>query len=150
MKLLVNEEYPGWGYMLKQGATTVWERWEADIGTDMHSFNHPMFASYDGYLFNYLAGIRTALCEDAFGKIVIEPCFVPSLEQVSAHLNTIRGEISVEWHRENDRIALNIQTPANTQLTVRAANKLLRCGNICARDELLCSNGKFSIIIEND
>lgn len=150
MKLLVNEEYPGWGYMLKQGATTVWERWEADICTDMHSFNHPMFASYDGYLYNYLAGIRTDLCDDAFGKIVIEPCFVPSLEQVSARLDTVRGEISVEWHREKDRIVLNIQTPANTQLSVRAANKRLCCGKFCARNELQQSNGKFSIIIENE
>lgn len=75
--------------MLEQGATTVWERWESDVGTDMHSFDHPMFAAYDGFLFNYLAGIRTKECENAFQKIVVEPCFVKCLQSVSASLETV-------------------------------------------------------------
>lgn len=110
--MLKNEEYPGWGYMLRRGATTVWERWEADVGTDMHSFNHPMFAAYDGFLYNYLAGIRTEECRGGFEKIVIEPCFVPSLSFVSASLDTVRGTVSVRWERKGEEIVLRVTVPA--------------------------------------
>lgn len=144
-KLLTNAEYPGWGYMLKKGATTVWERWEADVGTDMHSFNHPMFAAYDGFLYNYLAGIRTEECENAFGKIVIEPCFISPLSYVRASLETVRGRIAVEWVREGAKIKLTVIAPANSRLVVRAHGYCLQCGDIVRRDEITPENG-FSII----
>lgn len=146
-RLLTNPEYPGWGYMLASGATTVWERWEADAHTDMHSYNHPMFAAYDGFFYNYLAGIRTDLCENAFGKIVIEPCFAASLDYAEAKMNTVRGEIFVRWERSFDTIYLTVTTPANTALTVRASGKLLEHGTEKACDELQLGNGTFQITI---
>ena len=66
VRVLVNPAYPGWGYMAACGATTVWERWEREMQCEMHSFDHPMFGSYDGWLYEYLGGIR--LAEDAFGS----------------------------------------------------------------------------------
>ncbi len=146
-RLLLNKEYPGWGYMLEQGATTVWERWESDVGTDMHSFDHPMFAAYDGFLFNYLAGIRTKECENAFQKIVVEPCFVKCLQSVSASLETVRGKISVRWERTGKTIVLSVDTPANTRLVVRAAGKELCMNGRSVRDGIELTNGKFIIEI---
>jgi alpha-L-rhamnosidase len=147
-KTLVNPEYPGWGYMLEKGATTVWERWEANVGTDMHSFNHPMFAAYDGFLYNYVAGIRTEECSGAFSEIAIEPCFACGVSSASASLDTVRGKISSAWKREGNRVSLHIGTPANTKCTVRAHGKTLRCGELCSQDELRLDNGEFNIIIE--
>ena len=147
-KTLVNPEYPGWGYMLEKGATTVWERWEANVGTDMHSFNHPMFAAYDGFLYNYVAGIRTEECSGAFSEIAIEPCFACGVSSASASLDTVRGKISSAWKREGNRVSLHIITPANTVCTVRAHGKTLRCGELCSQDELRLDNGEFNIIIE--
>ncbi len=51
IRILVNPEYPGWGYMLARGATTVWERWEDDLQGEMNSYDHPMFGSYDAWFF---------------------------------------------------------------------------------------------------
>lgn len=133
--------------MLEQGATTVWERWESDVGTDMHSFDHPMFAAYDGFLFNYLAGIRTKECENAFQKIVVEPCFVKCLQSVSASLETVRGKISVRWERTGKTIVLSVDTPANTRLVVRAAGKELCMNGRSVRDGIELTNGKFIIEI---
>ena len=65
LAILRNPEYPGWGYMVAKGATTVWERWEAEMQNEMHSFNHPMFGSYDAFFYRFLAGIK--ICDDAFG-----------------------------------------------------------------------------------
>jgi alpha-L-rhamnosidase len=141
--LLKNDEYPGWGYMLRSGATTVWERWEREVGSDMHSFNHPMFSGYDGFFYNYLAGIRTEECQNAFAHIVIEPCFVSRLSHVSARLATVRGAIAVEWMREGNGITLQITTPANTSVTVRAKGYTLTLGDTRAEGKIDLSNGTF-------
>ncbi len=145
VRLLKNEEYPGWGFMLKEGATTVWERWEASVRTDMHSFDHPMFAAYDGFLFNCVAGIRMNECREAFGRITLTPCFVRDLDWAEAELDTVRGRISVHWERRDRGIRLRAVTPANTSLTVRAEGWLLRCGGLSRRGELRLGNGAFVI-----
>lgn len=148
LKLLKNEEYPGWGYMLVKGATTVWERWESDVYTDMHSFDHPMFAGYDGFLYNFVAGIRTRECEDAFGEIVVEPLFSLPLKSVSARLDTVRGPVCVAWEKRGGKIVLRVSVPGNTRLTVRAKGKLLRIGELCGEDCLRLTNGEFVIEAE--
>ena len=145
-KLLINDEYPGWGHMLKCGATTVWERWEADVATDMHSFNHPMFGAYDGFLYNYLAGIRTEECRNAFGEIVIEPCFVSELAFVDCSFKTVRGEISVSWKREGENVRVHIKTPANTKLCFRSQGNILVSGREY-QGEVALSNGEFEILV---
>lgn len=145
IKLLQNREYPGWGYMLEKGATTVWERWESDVATDMHSFDHPMFAGYDGFLYNYVAGIRTEECAGAFGDIVVQPLFPSSLTSAQAELETVRGRICSAWERAGDKILLRISTPGNTSLVVRVPGMLLSCGGSCARDVLHLTNGEFTV-----
>ena len=54
VKILENPEYPGWGYMVENGATTVWERWESEMSDEMDSFDHPMFGSYDAFFYAFL------------------------------------------------------------------------------------------------
>ena len=148
VSLLENPAYPGWGYMLKQGATSVWERWEDSVGSDMHSFNHPMFTAYDGFFCNYIAGIRTEECEGAFQRIVVAPCFVRQLSFAEGTLDTVRGKIFVRWERAGEDILLSVKTPGNTSLTVRAAGMTLRSGGIAAQDALSLSNGAFTITIQ--
>lgn len=146
-KLLTNPEYPGWGYMLACGATTVWERWEADVGTDMHSFNHPMFAAYDGFLFNYIAGIRTEECSGAFKEILIQPCFVRGLPDAEGILHTVRGDIRAAWRRENERIKLELSIPAGSRCTVRVPGKKIILHASEFADELQLTNGDFTLYI---
>ena len=147
-KMLVNPDYPGWGYMLANGATTVWERWEADVRTDMHSFDHPMFAAYDGFLYNHIAGIRTEQCENAFGTIVIEPCFIQGLSDAEGVLHTVRGDIRSAWRRENGHILLSVATPANTSLCVRAAGYDIEWNGKPYGEEKRLTNGVFSFILK--
>ena len=148
IRILKNPEYPGWGYMLAHDATTVWERWEAEMQNEMHSFDHPMFAGYDGFLYNFVAGIRTRECEDAFGEIVVEPLFSLPLKSVSARLDTVRGPVCVAWEKRGGKIVLRVSVPGNTRLTVRAKGKLLRMGELFGEDCLRLTNGEFVIEAE--
>ncbi len=144
-KLLVNREYPGYGYMLEKGATTVWERWEYSVGSDMHSFDHPMFASYDGYFYNYILGIRTEECSNAFKEIVIEPCFIDNLNFAEGYIDTVRGKISVKWARKNEKIICEIQTPSNTNTVFRAKKFAVGEQEYSLKANL--SNGYFKLVI---
>ena len=148
VSLLKNPEDPGWGFMLQKGATSVWERWEDSVGSDMHSFDHPMFTAYDGFFYQYLAGIRADLCRDAFGEIVIRPAFVAQLSWVRCRFETVRGAIEVAWERRERDIELKITTPANTRLTVQAEGRKLTCGTLVSHGELRLTNGTFAIAVE--
>ncbi len=118
IRILKNPEYPGWGYMLANGATSVWERWEAEMQNEMHSFNHPMFGSYDAFLYRFLGGIE--VCEDAVAcdKIVIQPVFATGIEHARGELNTIRGKIVSSWKRSADGVRVHVEIPPQTTATV--------------------------------
>ena len=124
LDVLRNDEYPGWGYMVAQGATTVWERWEAEMENIMHSFNHPMFGSYDGIFYHYLAGIQ--IKGVAASEIIIAPIVVKSLNKVEATHKSIRGEISSAWYREDNGIIRHvIKVPTNSKATLEFKNKVI-------------------------
>ena len=99
LRMLKNPEYPGWGFMLANGATSVWERWESEMSNEMDSFNHPMFGSYDAFFYHYLGGIRVE--EDAFAcnQVVIAPIPADGLEYVDSSFDTVRGRIVSNWRR---------------------------------------------------
>lgn len=121
-RLLLNRDYPSWGYMIEKGATTIWERWNSDtMGPEMNSRNHFAFGSVGEWLFRYLAGIDIAPNGAGYRKIVIYPR--PGkpegeLNYVKAIYESIHGPIVSEWRITPERFELNVQIPANTQATV--------------------------------
>ncbi|GHU99115.1 alpha-rhamnosidase [Clostridia bacterium] len=121
-KLLINPEYPGWGYMVACGATTVWERWEVEMQQKMHSFCHPMFASYDAWFFNSVLGINAA--EDAVGmnKLIIKPVIPSGLTHAEGSVKTVRGEVSCAWRKEGAYISFDIVIPPNTDAEILIEN----------------------------
>ena len=119
LDVLKNPEYPGWGYMLENGATTIWERWEKTMQMEMHSFDHPMFASFDGIFYHYLAGIK--IDEDAYAcdKVTIKPQWNNHLTEVKASLDTVRGKIEAQWRFDGDGFVYNITLPEGINATFR-------------------------------
>jgi alpha-L-rhamnosidase len=129
MKILVNPEYPGWGHMIANGATTVWERWESEMQNEMHSFDHPMFGSYDAWLYHYLGGI--AVDEDAFAadKITIKPYVLDDIDFVECSFETLRGKIVSNWKKEADgSVRYHNEVPAMTTATIEIGGKTMTVG----------------------
>lgn len=132
VKILTNPEYPGWGYMIANGATTVWERWESEMQNEMHSFNHPMYGSYDAWLYRYLGGI--SVDEDAFAadKVTIKPYIPSEIGFVNCSFETVRGKIVSDWKKlENGRVAYHIEIPATTTAVVEIGGekRTVGCGS---------------------
>jgi alpha-L-rhamnosidase len=116
-EVLTQPDYPGYGYMLAHGATTLWELWQERTGPEMNSHNHHMFASPGTFLYNVLAGINRG--EGAgYGDIRIQPRLVHGLDWVSASTNTMSGQIMSAWHRLGSGYTLNVTVPVGSTATV--------------------------------
>lgn len=114
-ELLTQETYPGWGYMLKNGATTMWERWEKveEEGplSRMASHNHPMNGAVGVCFHKYLAGIRPDEANPGFQNVIIKPVIPQKLSFVHAELETIKGIVKSEWEKKTDGLYLKISIP---------------------------------------
>jgi len=115
-----NKTYPSWGYMVENGATTIWELWNgntADPG--MNSQNHVMLlGDLLTWFYENLAGIRTNKTDVAFKKIIMKPTIPAGLDFVKASYNSFHGLIKSEWKNSVDQFEWKISIPANTSATV--------------------------------
>ena len=113
-KLITQADFPGWGYWIEQGATTLWENWN---GND--SQNHIMFGDISAWMYQYLAGIQPDPANPGFKNVIIQPNPVPGLDFVHASYKIPVGELTVSWKLEDDKFNLNIGLPENTTATVK-------------------------------
>lgn len=118
-RLATNRTYPSWGYMVEQGATTIWELWNGDTADPaMNSGNHVMLVGdLVTWLYENLAGIRTAPEQPGFARLVMVPETPEGLGFVQASYRSVRGEITSYWRRQADRFLWRITIPPN--LTAR-------------------------------
>jgi alpha-L-rhamnosidase len=114
---MVNQRtFPGWGYMLDQGATTLWEHWEFSDNT--YSHNHPMFGSVSEWFFKALAGIQAAPEAVGFDRVVIRPCPVDDLQWVRAEHTCVHGKVTSMWAHAEGKFQLRVSVPVGVQATV--------------------------------
>jgi alpha-L-rhamnosidase len=122
-ELLLSEKNPSWGGMIKNGATSIWERWDSwtpDKGFQnpvMNSFSHPALGAVGQALFQNVAGIDTA--EPGFQKILIQPEPGEGVDWVKAGYRSLHGEILSAWKKENGKLTLDITIPANTMAVAK-------------------------------
>ena len=125
-RLLLNETFPSWGYSIRHGATTIWERW--DGWTEEHGFQTPMMNSFNHYslgsvaqwLYEYVAGIRPA--KPGYEHVLIAPEPGP-LEWARATYRSVRGPITSAWRQDGDVFRLDVEIPANVTATVDPARR---------------------------
>jgi hypothetical protein len=114
-RLVNQDEKPGYGYQLKQGATALTESWDANRGA---SHNHFMLGQVIEWFYHDLAGIQPDAAEPGFKNIIIRPQPVGDLAWVEATYESIRGPIAVRWDRAGEKFTLKVTIPANTTATV--------------------------------
>jgi alpha-L-rhamnosidase len=123
-KLLNQEDYPSWLYPIKQGATTIWERWDGikpdgsfqDAG--MNSFNHYAYGAIGAWMYTVIGGIDLDPDQPGYKHIIMRPQLGGGLTYAKARLHSLYGLIQSEWTLQNDAFDWQITVPANTTATV--------------------------------
>ena len=121
-RLLHNDTFPSWGFSIKHGATSIWERWDGwtpergfqDPG--MNSFAHYSFGAVYQWIAENIGGIRTD--GPAYKRIVIGPQPGGRLAWAKVGYRSIRGQIESDWKLDGGRLLLDVTIPANTTATV--------------------------------
>ncbi len=119
-KILTNRTYPGWGYSVVNGATTIWERWnsyttEHGFGdVRMNSFNHYSFGSCCEWMFKYCLGISPVESDPGFRKVLVRPFvdFSGKLTSASGSYECAYGKIAVKWAVTGRTARFEIAIPA--------------------------------------
>jgi alpha-L-rhamnosidase len=119
-KMATQKTYPGWGYMIDKGATTIWELWNGDTADPaMNSGNHVMQIGDLGvWLYENLAGIQSDENQPGFRHIVMKPTPAGDLTFVQATHESPYGLIASHWRKEPTRFAWDVTVPPNTTATV--------------------------------
>ncbi|MDW8289367.1 MAG: family 78 glycoside hydrolase catalytic domain [Armatimonadota bacterium] len=112
------DTYPSWGYMVRMGATTIWELWKYEVGPGMNSHNHPAFGLVSGWFYEALAGIQPDASRGDWEHLIVRPHPVGDLRWAQASVDTIRGKVSVRWEKRPDAFLLSVTVPANSEATV--------------------------------
>ena len=114
-RLLENEQMPGWLFMPKMGANTIWESWEGtEAQGGIGSLNHYSKGAVCEWLFGEMCGIKVA----ENNTYIISPKVGGSITHASCEYNGIYGKVKSEWKREGDKTTYTISVPSNT--TVKA------------------------------
>jgi len=122
-QLLMNETYPSWGYTIRHGATTIWERWDGWTeeggfqSPNMNSFNHYSLGSVGEWLYRYVAGIDIGA--PGYERILIRPHPGGDLTWAVAEYDSVRGRILCDWENSEGVFRLRVSIPANTTAAVR-------------------------------
>ena len=116
--LLLRTDFPSWGYMVKHGATTIWERWNGDSGdVAMNSYNHYALGAVVGFLYRRIAGIEPI--EPGFAAFKVAPLLDPRVRSAGARYDSVQGRIETRWTiTPDDRFALDLTVPPNTRAKV--------------------------------
>lgn len=122
VSLLLNETYPGWGYSIKNGATTIWERWNSytkESGfykNNMNSFNHYSFGSVGEWIYAYIAGIRPL--KEGFKEWLFKPFIDERVNDIQCKYLSAFGEIIVKYTFQNNIFSCKLIVPDNTKVHV--------------------------------
>jgi alpha-L-rhamnosidase len=116
LKIVKQPDFPGWGYMIANGATTLWEHWAIDTNT--YSHNHPMFGSVSQWFYSWLGGIQPEENARGFDRIIICPETKGHLSWVNCSYNSVNGKIISNWSKKDGELVMNIEIPVNTTATL--------------------------------
>ncbi len=111
--LMSQWDFPGFGYQIGKGATTIWETWKGDA-----SHSHPMFGSACEWFYNSQGGINADPEYPGFKHIIIKPKAVANLKSTKVVYTSIYGKISSSWELTGKDMILDVTIPPNTSAAV--------------------------------
>jgi len=122
-ELLEQETFPSWLFPVKNGATTIWERWDGwtpDKGFQspgMNSFNHYAYGCVGDWMIRCVAGLDLDADKPGFEHIIFNPRPGGTITWAEAHLNTTYGETKIHWEIKDDSLIVKMLVPKGATAT---------------------------------
>lgn len=118
-ELLTQTTFPSFGYQIREGATTLWERWEfLDSDKVFNSHSHPFAGSVDAWLFKNIGGVRLMDGYYGFSGTVLRPLMIKDIQYGSASVDSVYGRVASNWHRDRDKLEYSAIVPGNTEALI--------------------------------
>lgn len=112
---IVNQrDFPSLGFMLEEGATTLWESWQ--YPENAPSQNHPMFGSVTEWFYRSLLGINPTA--PGFTTFMIKPQPAGDLTWAKGSYQSVKGRIVSDWKLEGNIFTLQVVVPPNTKAEI--------------------------------
>lgn len=108
-RVITEKTFPGWGYWVERGATTLWEDWKGES-----SLNHIMLGDVSSWFYKAIGGIRPIESEPGFSVFDIDPHPVEGLTWANAKYESVYGSVVSNWKIESGRMYHHIEVPVNT------------------------------------
>ena len=121
LEIITQKEFPGWGWQVEHGATSLWEEWNGK-----GSRNHIMFGDISAWMYQYLGGIRPLKETPGFRKFVIQPCFVKKLSHMEVCHQSPFGMIKSKWKRVGKQITCLFDIPDGSQADIMLPGKKIQ------------------------
>lgn len=112
-ELAVQTGYASWGYMIENGATSMWEHWSREA----RSYGHYFLGTVDDWFYQHVAGLQ-ASPETGYRDVTIAPAVTEHLDRASASVRTPYGTLAGAWRRTGGRLRLSVTVPVGSTATV--------------------------------
>ncbi len=120
-RLLEQETFPSWLFPVKNGATTIWERWDGwtpDRGFQdkgMNSFNHYAYGAVGDWMYRHVAGLEVDEEFPGYHHILFQPQPGGTLTWAKARLKVSRGETGISWERTEQALKVELIVPEGSK-----------------------------------
>ena len=137
--IINSNTFPGWGFMIDRGATTIWETWKESDNT--FSNCHPMFGTVSEWFYRWLGGIRGIPEYPGFKKFIIAPTIPSDLSHSTCSYNSPSGSITSSWSKNREgslRFVLKIPkgSDAIVKLPVKNFRKIILTRGIAPNQKI--------------
>lgn len=114
-------DYPGWGYMKANGATTIWEMWEKDLPG--HSLLHSSYLYPGAWYIDGIGGIKKDSNVPGYRRFIVKAPTLTSnqLSWSETTYDSPAGLIKVKWKRQDQRLLFDITVPPNCTAELQIA-----------------------------
>jgi len=124
-RLLEQETFPSWLFPVKNGATTIWERWDGwtpergpqDKG--MNSYNHYAYGAVGAWMVQTVAGLNLNPAQPGYRHLIFRPRPGGTLAWAEASLETALGLAAICWELEGTTLRLDLTVPQGAQATLQ-------------------------------
>jgi alpha-L-rhamnosidase len=121
-RLLRQDTYPSWLFEVRQGATSIWERWNGWTPEHgfysplMNSLNHYAFGAVGDWMYRYLAGLDPV--EPGYRRTALRPRPGAGFTAARATHESLYGVHACAWRLDGGSLHVDVQVPANTTATL--------------------------------